>query len=82
MKLKLIALLIGASLLSGCASTVYKTKLEIYCPPLKQYSQDFNNKLADEVESLPSSSINITEALSDYVALRDEIRACQKERDK
>lgn len=70
--------------LSGCASTVYKTELEIYCPNIVNYNQDFNNKLADEIESLPDTNGNlaIVDALSDYASLRDKIRACQKERDK
>ena len=82
MKLKLIALLIGTSLLSGCASTVYKTQLEIYCPPIVEYSKEFNSRLVNEIESLPPGDSNIVEALSDYAALRDTIRACKKERDK
>lgn len=69
------------SLLSACATPVYKTKLEIYCPPLKEYTQEFNKKLASEVERLPSDAKTV-EALSDYVALRDTIRACNSQRDK
>ena len=72
----------GLTLLSGCASTVYKTELEVYCPPLKQYPQEFNEQLATEIESLPSDDTALVEALSDYIALRDKIRACIKERDK
>lgn len=70
--------------LSGCASTVYKTELEIYCPNIMEYNKVFNEKLADEIESLPDTNGNlaIVDALSDYASLRDKIRACQKERDK
>jgi hypothetical protein len=70
--------------LSGCASTVYKTELEIYCPNIVEYDKAFNNKLADEIESLPETNGNpaIVDALSDYASLRDTIRACQEERDK
>ena len=70
--------------LSGCASTVYKTELEVYCPNIVEYDTNFNNKLADEIESLPDTNGNpaIVDALSDYASLRDKIRACQKERDK
>ena len=69
--------------LSGCASTVYRTELEIYCPSIVTYSKEFNAKLADEIESLPITEGNpaIVDALSDYVSLRDKIRVCQKKRD-
>ena len=41
--------------LTGCATTVYKTQLEIYCPQIKQYDDQFNQKLADEIEALSVS---------------------------
>lgn len=84
MKLKVTLLAIALSFLSGCASTVYKTELEIYCPNIVEYDKEFNNRLADEIESLPETDGNpaIVDALSDYASLRDKIRACQEERDK
>lgn len=75
-------LLIVLVSLSGCAATVYRTQLEIYCPSIKQYSEDFNNKLADELESLPSDSRAIEEAMGNYIYLRDRIRRCEEEKDK
>ena len=84
MKLRVTLLVIAMTYLSGCASTVYKTELEIYCPNIVDYDTEFNNRLADEIESLPDTNGNpaIVDALSDYASLRDKIRACQKERDK
>jgi hypothetical protein len=78
MKLKVSALAIVTSLLSGCASTVYKTQLEVYCPPIKEYSVEFGLDLADELESLPEGKSNIVTVIADYVALRDVIRACNE----
>jgi hypothetical protein len=75
-------LLIVLVSLSGCAETVYRTQLEIYCPSIKQYSEEFNNKLADELEKLPSDSRAIEEAMGNYVYLRDRIRRCEEEKDK
>jgi len=48
-----------------------------------EYDSQFNNRLADEIESIPVTDGNtaVVEALSDYAALRDKIRACRKERD-
>ena len=75
-------LLIALVSLSGCAEPVYRTQLEIYCPAIKQYSEDFNNKLADELESLPSDSRAIEEAMGNYIYLRDRIRQCSAEKEK
>ena len=75
-------LLIVLVSLGGCAETVYRTQLEIYCPSIKQYSEDFNNKLADELEQLPSDSRAIEEAMGNYIYLRDRIRRCEEEKDK
>lgn len=66
-------------LLSGCANTVYKTEVEVYCPKIKIYPEDFNNRLADEIEDLPTDSQAISEAISNYIVLRDKIRACDKQ---
>jgi hypothetical protein len=71
------------TLLTGCAGAVYKTEVEVYCPPIVEYNDEFNVKLLDEIESLPETDGNpaVVEALSDYAALRDKIRACKIERD-
>jgi hypothetical protein len=75
-------LMTGLVLLTGCAGTVYRTKLEIYCPPMAQYSPEYNQKLADEIDSLPAESTALETAIADYVTLRDRIRACDEEKDK
>ena len=79
MKLKAISLVLGMTLLTACASTVYKTEVEVYCPSIKSYSEAFNNRLADEIEDLPADSHAIGEAISNYIVLRDKIRACDKQ---
>ena len=80
--MKLTILLIASLLLTGCAQTVYRTKLEIYCPQLKQYDERFNNKLADELEGLTPDATAIDEAIKNYIYLRDRIRRCEEEKDK
>jgi len=72
----MLSLVLVTSLLTGCGSTVYKTQLEVYCPPIRTYTPEFNERLALEIESLPSDNTALEEALSDYIALRDKIRAC------
>ena len=68
--------------LTGCAKTVYRTQLEIYCPQIKQYDEQFNQKLANEIDSLPTEFRAIEEAIGNYVYLRDRIRRCEAEKDR
>jgi hypothetical protein len=58
------------ALVTGC-STVHAV-----CPPLKEYPESFSNRLANEMEALPADSATV-EAIGDYIALRDSVRACQ-----
>jgi Tfp pilus assembly protein PilP len=74
------ASLIALILLSGCGRTVFEPRLEVFCPSLKSYSEQFNEQLADEVQSLPAGTATET-ALIDYIELRDRIRTCTEVRD-
>jgi len=64
--------------LSGCGQKVSSPELEIYCPAPAPYSDQFNNKLADEIEALPATSSAITQAIGDYARLRDKLRRCDE----
>jgi hypothetical protein len=75
------ASIIGLILLSGCGRTVFEPRLEVFCPSLKSYSEQFNEQLADEVQSLPVGTATET-ALIDYIELRDRIRRCEAAKDK
>ena len=80
--MKKTALLIAAAIsLTGCAETVYKTQLEVYCPPIEQYSPEHHNDLADELDALPEGAYAIPSTIADYAKLRDRIRACENEKD-
>ena len=72
----------GLVLLTGCGGAVYRTKLEIYCPPMAEYSDEYNRKLAEEIDSLPATSTALETAITDYVTLRDRIRTCDAAKDK
>lgn len=69
------------TLLTACGAKVSDRRLEVYCPPLETYDTEFNEKLADEVQSLPSEATAIPEALIDYVELRDRVRRCEETRE-
>jgi len=73
---------IGLASLTGCAGTVYRTNLEVYCPSISDYSSEYNERLAAEIERLPETSSAIETAIKDYAALRDRIRACDTAKDK
>ena len=79
---KILLSIVAVGLLTGCEGTVYRTNLEVYCPPMKNYSQEFNEALAGELDALPGSYEAIPDTISDYAKLRDRIRACETERDK
>lgn len=69
--------------LSACSARGSEPVLEIYCPPIVEYSDEFNAGLADELTRIPEEDTeNITEALIDYGSLRDTLRACYQERDR
>lgn len=70
-KLLLTALLASMSLLTGCATTSR-------CPPLVEYSKEFRERLAAEIETLDDDSASFT-ALADYYVLRQQVRICRGE---
>lgn len=61
----LAALCLGACQLPGTA-----------CPAIVVYSNEFNARLADEVEAMPADSAALR-AIRDYIAERDQLRKCQ-----
>lgn len=67
-------LALAPSLLSACGTGSYSGA----CPPLREYTREFQNELADEVVALPPAAVRIPEALSDYAVLRDQVRACRR----
>ena len=80
--MKKIILLIASLSLTGCAETVYRTDLEIYCPPIKEYSEDFTETLAVELDVLDEAFEAIPNVVTDYILLRDRIRQCSAEKEK
>lgn len=49
---------------------------------MAQYSPEWNNALADEIEALPQGYAAIPMAITDYAKLRDKIRRCEETRGK
>lgn len=62
--------ILTALLLAGCAS---HTPVAV-CPPIRTYPPGFSERLASELEAMPSDSATV-EAIGDYIGLRDAIKA-------
>ena len=69
-KRPIVGLVIGASLLAGCA-----TGSSSSCPPVKEYGKEELAAAAAAVEALPEGSPLIG-LLADYSVLRAQVRAC------
>ncbi|MBP0485047.1 hypothetical protein J5474_21450 [Sagittula sp. M10.9X] len=73
---RLAVLAIATSLLSGCAAVSSDGRAVRTCPPVVDYSREFQAQAADELALLPEGSA-IAEMLIDYAVMRDQARACR-----
>lgn len=73
---QLAALVIATSLLSGCATVGSKFRVATICPPVVEYSPDFQARAAKELDLLPEGS-EIAEMLADYAVMREQAGACR-----
>lgn len=73
----LAALAIATSLLSGCATVGSEPGIATVCPPVVEYSREFQARAAEELARLPHGSA-IAEMLSDYAVIRDQVRMCSR----
>lgn len=74
--------IVGMTFLQGCATRVSSPDLEIYCPPIITYSDDFNEKLLSELQDYSGNNDAIVKSLNDYISLRDKVKLCYREREK
>ncbi len=72
---RLAVLAIATSLLSGCATVGSDRQRARACPPVVEYSREFQARAAEELTLLPEGSA-IAEMLSDYAVMREQARAC------
>lgn len=45
------------------------------CPPVVEYSREFQSRVAAELATLPDGSA-VVEMMADYAVMRDQARAC------
>ena len=74
-KRRLAVLVIATTWLSGCATVGSDGSVPRACPPVVQYSREFQVRAAEELALLPEGSA-IAEMLSDYAVMRDQARSC------
>lgn len=72
---RLTALAIATSLLNGCATVGSDTGIATVCPPVVEYSREFQARAAEELALLRRGSV-IIEMMGDYAVLRAQVRAC------
>ena len=61
--------------LSGCATVGSDVDRLGACPPVVEYSREFQAQAAEELTLLPEGSA-IAEMLSDYAVMREQARLC------
>ncbi len=72
-KLRLAVLAIATSLLTACATVGSEPGGIAACPPVVEYSREFQAQAAEELTLLPEGSA-IAEMLADYAVMRDQAR--------
>ena len=62
-------------LLSACGTA--NSNPACVCPPVKEYSREFQDRLAVEIEAAPANAV-FPAALQDYARIREQIRSCSE----
>ena len=74
-KRRLAVLVIATSWLTGCATAGFEANGLAACPPVVEYSREFQAQAAEELTLLPERSA-ISEMMSDYAVMREQVREC------
>ena len=67
---------LALALISLSACGTVSSNPACICPPIKEYSREFQNKLATEIEKAPTGTA-FPEVLMDYSAIRAQFTQCQ-----
>ncbi|RME99203.1 MAG: hypothetical protein D6773_13270 [Alphaproteobacteria bacterium] len=73
---RLAALAIATISLTGCAMVASEPRMATVCPPVVEYSREFQTRAAGELDLLSEGSA-IAEMLADYSVMRDQARSCR-----
>lgn len=72
----LAVLAIGTSLLTACVTVASDPRVATVCPPVVEYSREFQARATDELGFLPEGSAT-ADMLSDYGVMRVQVRTCE-----
>lgn len=72
---RLAVLAIATISLTGCATGGSEPRISTVCPPVVEYTREFQARAAEELGRLPVESA-IAEMLADYSVMRDQARTC------
>ena len=67
--------MVATNFLTGCATAGFDAPPGA-CPPVVDYSQTEQMRVAEEVAALPEAAL-IVGRLADYAVVRDQARACR-----
>ncbi len=70
-----VALVLATIWLSGCATVSSDLGGHGACPPVVEYSREFQAQAADELALLPEGSA-VADMMADYAVMRDQARVC------
>ena len=75
-RLRLAVLVIATSWLTGCATAGFDAGGVAACPPVVEYSREFQTRAAEELATLPEGSA-LVEMMGDYAVTREQARVCR-----
>ena len=74
---RLAVLVIATNWLTGCATEGFEADGLAACPPVVEYSREFQARAAEELELLPDGS-TVVEMMGDYAVMREQARVCAR----
>ena len=64
-------------MLTGCATAGFEPGGVAACPPVVEYSREFQARAAEELARLTDGSA-LVEMMGDYAVMREQARACER----
>jgi len=73
---RLAVLVIATNCLTGCAAAGFYAGGVAACPPVVEYSREFQARAAEDLATLPEGTA-LVEMMVDYAVLREKVRGCR-----